>query len=181
MKLYEIINNMDKIHRFGGTTNIKQQLLSSHTLRVATLAWELSKGIKVNHEQLFMRAICHDMEETFCGDIVHPIKKYFNNYKEIVNNILNDKVDDKGILQFFNDDGSIESYLVEIADMIDTPLQALQEVRMGNKTHIRYFDKFHNFMNDPNKVMELSNILTPTNLQYIISIHEEILDELHNN
>lgn len=172
---YEIIDNMDKIMRFSGTTNIKPQVLSSHTLRVAVLAWQFAKHREnIDYQKLFMAAITHDAEETFCGDIVSPIKKYFAEYALSVMNIMDDHVEDPDFLYYFKQHRGLEYQYVELADLIDTPLQALNEYKLGNKSHIRYFDKFVNFMSESSNVYYLNSILDRDNIELFIKTYHEI-------
>jgi 5'-deoxynucleotidase YfbR-like HD superfamily hydrolase len=171
MKLYDIIDGMDRIHRFSHTYNMKPQLLSSHSLRVAMLAWEFARGHQdINYEKLFLAAICHDLEEVFCGDIVHPVKKYFKEYDKVTMQIIENNVEYRDIIDAFRTTG-IEAELVELADMIDTPLQALKELARGNMEHIKYFNKFNKFMSNPSNYDFLNKMLHKDNITLFIDTY----------
>lgn len=143
MTLYDLVNKMENIKRFHATRTNRQHNLSAHTLRIIALsdmlAPESLSGL--DRYSLMMIALMHDAEEVFIGDISYPMKKYIPEYEEIAWKAVHDNVDYK-YAKFHQCNAPHLNNIVKVADLIDTPLQAIQEVNSGNLYAVKYFDKF---------------------------------------
>lgn len=142
-----------EIMRYQNKFCFKQRSVAEHMWSVAKIAeglalWEMSKfGNQVNMGLLLEKAINHDLIESETGDILGPAKHKTKSmkaaiheledamYKELIEPelphswrtmfkefILNPKTDD------------IEGHLLRAADIIDTIIEAVEEIKLGNKS-----------------------------------------------
>jgi len=143
---YETITNflfevgtMRKLPRMHQQTLLTQDLsdnISSHSYRVAIIAWFLAKLENADPYKTVMMALLHDTKEVRSGDHNYVHKKYVKIFEdEIAKDQLGSLPFDEllEIDQEFEKRESKESIVAKDADLIDQILLLKEYVHQGNK------------------------------------------------
>ncbi len=135
--LFEL-GTMKKIPRMHQQMLLSQDLsdnITTHSYRVALIAWFLAKIEKVDPYKTVMMALLHDINEIRSGDHNYVHKKYV---KVFENEILNDQLGDlpfKDLLQIsaeFEVRKSREAVIAKDADLLDQILLLKEYSHQGN-------------------------------------------------
>ena len=141
------------IIRFNTRPKTIDETVAAHSYYVGLYSLILAeylekKGVKINKEQTMRRALLHDLEECVAGDVMTHVKD-----DEEINRIYNklaifsvettfEKLPEY-IRKFlmsewheFNNESSIEDWLVEVADDLSGVIYCKEQCNVGNK----YFD-----------------------------------------
>lgn len=170
--MYDLVDRMGNIRRFSHTTNIKDHRLSDHTLRVAMLSHMIAPS-NVDGERLLLSALCHDLEEAICGDIVYNVKRSFPDYDKVMYKLLSEQISHEPFMDA-RIENSTEYKVAKLADLIDTPLQAIKEVEMGNVSNFKYMNKFMVAMESKDAEKKIFNLLNPEGKSLFISTYGKI-------
>ena len=102
---------------------------------------------KFNIEVLLKKALYHDIEETFIGDIPHNIKHSDPQTNELIDKAINKKIDElfqkNKALKDLNKtakDG-FEGLLVDLVDMLELAFYSLEEIVKGNNSMVPLYEK----------------------------------------
>ncbi len=141
------------IRRYQNRYMHKPRSVAEHSWSVAKIAqglalWEQSKfGNEVNMEEILQRAINHDIVEIHTGDILSMTKRKTKEMRQAVNkveeivfkdDILPDipkswKEDFERYILGAKSGDSLESKIIQAADIIDTIYETADEIKLGNK------------------------------------------------
>lgn len=145
------IRGLMNLKRYQNLFSFKQRSVAEHAWSVAKIAHALGKlesgkfGNEVNMGELLQRAIFHDDIELFTGDILSQTKRRTLAMKKAVEEVEESVFDEEFIhlipSAWINDyrrytlyakDDTIEGEILKAADVIDTILEAVEEVKLGN-------------------------------------------------
>ena len=149
--LTQLYKRLENIIRFSVMPRVKDQTVAEHSFCVAFISLILADieskvyKKKIDFEGLVRRALCHDIPESFTGDIIFTFKRFGKEFgKTIEGNSLS--VVEKALKRiptcfskfYFEPtrdckDSTIEGQIVNAADLIDAFQYASREVKMGNK------------------------------------------------
>lgn len=144
--LYEIgtLKKISRSHKQTLFTNDDTDNISTHSYRVAFIAWFLAKAEKADPYKTMLMAMLHDLPETRCGDQNWVHKKYVKVFEE---EILKDQLESLPFSDFFNlmneyeKRESNESKIAKDADLLDQILILKEYEMTGNietKSWLRY-------------------------------------------
>lgn len=150
------IRNLMNLKRYQNLYMHKQRSVAEHQWSVAKIAqglayWEMKKfGNEVDLADLLQRAIAHDDAELFMGDILSHTKRKTTAMHKAVRDVekLVVKQDfipmlpqswrqpfEKYIL--YAKDDTIEGKIIAASDIIDTILECVEEIKLGNQENFR--------------------------------------------
>lgn len=135
--------------RWSGHAVIKPESVAEHCYYVGIIAgaigrkYEHLSGKTLDMAKLYEQVAMHDVEEVFFGDLPSPAKKAFpyllKSYERAFKESVRDKlegVDDIGYKHFYNrieEDNSIETKIMKIADVLHTVQYVYSEYKLGNR------------------------------------------------
>lgn len=146
-------NQMRYVHRFSGSRRLHNENIAEHSFFTAFFSLVIGqhvmsrRNIKVNLGRLVQKALLHDIEEQFTGDIVRPVKHstkaISDGIEDLSKRLMFDffsRIDgnEKNIKQLYNTwrtakDKSIEGKILAFADFVSVLSYLNQEVRSGNR------------------------------------------------
>jgi len=153
------IRKLNNLGRWASDFMHKRASVSEHSFSVTQIAQMLGfieeqHGNKVNWEVLYKKALNHDVNEAYTGDILSHVKNRTEEMKHLVEDItemiseemLFNEMNEpyKGIykdLLFNGKDDTLEGKILKYADNIDAMLECFMEVQLGNKEPFE--DKYH--------------------------------------
>ena len=138
-----------QIKRYHATPLHQNETVAEHSFYVAIIARALCSIVpdkKINILQVVEKALIHDMEEMFTGDIIQPYKYYDQKLKKLINRI-NDTMVKKAfeglppklaahftdLWSTYHQDKKIEDKIVKIADKLSLVAYCLEQIQLGNK------------------------------------------------
>lgn len=181
-KVLDQIRKIQNIDRYSNSDSLNTSSVSAHTTNVTILAfvlgrWEEYKfGNVINWKELLLRAIFHDALESVTGDVLGPTKGLIDGFKETLE-LIELKIFENTISKYLQDehedlkryilnpkDETIEGYVIDSADKLDT----LFEVRnMLSFTNIALDDEYIEMLNNQvNRLMRMKNKSTKYFLRY---------------
>lgn len=167
--LNTVLNGLKNIHRWEGKQKIGIYDDSSHSFNVALISEGLARieKEKFNNEVdellVLRKALFHDVNEVCTGDIISTVKKKtpamkkaleeveYKLYKESMEPIIPEEWRNDYENYLLNPkDGynTIEGRIIGVADNIDALNEAIQEVKLGNKTFIPKLEEIANSILD---------------------------------
>lgn len=171
---------MSSIERYSTHPHTHRESVAEHSFYVAFFSKIIGEdllhhGIAVDMKELLSRAVLHDLDESFSGDVVRPFKyssdklreeleiaseKCFKNYIESI-------IGDKPVQALFykqwknaKDKHGIEGYIIAFADLLSVFSYSIREIRFGNEYG-------YNVLNDVSK--------------YLVNLVNEMPDEFRHN
>ena len=139
-----------QIKRYHATPLHQNETVAEHSFYVAIIARALcglltEKGVKVNTLEVVDKALIHDIEEMFSGDIIQPFKHANSTLRKLIGK-LNEKFVDaafeglpKKLARHFKIlwgeyhlEGKLEDKIVKIADRLSLVAYCLEQIRLGN-------------------------------------------------
>lgn len=145
------VRRLMNLKRYQNLYLFKNRSVAEHSWSVAkiaqTLAYmEMKKGNYVDMGCLLQKAIGHDELELFTGDIISGTKRRTENMQKAVDE-LEQVVFEEEYSRIIPDgweeqfrtftldskDDSFEGQLLHAADVLDTVLEAIEEIELGNK------------------------------------------------
>ena len=138
-------NRLSYLVRYNTTPHTFDEVVATHCFQVSITSlflYEKYKNkLKINFDKLIKMALIHDEPEAmeFIGDVPHPIKVNNPALKaalekseyESLKSLLGDEY--VGYLKEFNECKSIESIIVNLADVISCLIYSESEINRGNK------------------------------------------------
>lgn len=129
------------IERYSNKPNMFKESVAEHSFYVSYYSlvfgrFLVKKGYKVNFGKLLARAIVHDFEENFTGDLLAPFKHRLDVGDEI-NKVARERMlkDDYSLWENAKD-GSIEGKIISFADKFCVVVKCVEEISSGNKNYL---------------------------------------------
>lgn len=150
--------NLRFINRFSTHHTNRPETVAEHSFYVVYYSWKIAKdfekeGTKINFRKLFEKALLHDMEEAYTGDIIRHAKT-----DEIKRGLraVSKKVLPKEIYDIWVDskDDSIEGQIVSFVDLYEVLIYVLEEIKGGNRHIINVFDTRAKILNSPHRIFK---------------------------
>lgn len=146
--------DLSEIKRWNGVRTIKSESVAEHTFQVCLISRLISEELIEDNDSLKLKiatkALLHDYDETFTGDIPHPLKHKSSNsdvIKNFLDNYIVEKVSEnftssgkidslfRGYLdkEILDDEDFLVSLIVKLSDVISMSEFILKELSLGNK------------------------------------------------
>lgn len=159
-KISDFILNrrLAQIKRYHSTPLHQNENVAEHCFYVALIARALcsvleENGQEVNKCEVMEKALVHDMEEMFSGDIAQPFKYADPELKKLIDK-LNEKSIDKAFeglpkklaehFKFLWSDyhagNKMEDKVIKIADRLSLVSYCLEQIKLGNKFMVEILD-----------------------------------------
>jgi len=152
-KISEFILNrrLAQIKRYHSTPMHQNETVAEHSFYVTIIARALcglleEKGEKIDKLEVMEKALVHDMEEMFSGDIAQPFKHADPELKKLIHKLNENSVDMafeglpidlakhfKYIWSDYNKENKIEDTIVKIADKLSLISYCLEQIKLGNR------------------------------------------------
>lgn len=140
MRMPKEIRAMEHRTRWAIVPTTKDQLLSSHSYFVAMYSMWIVDHIlteewlgKVSRDKVIEAALLHDLEETFTGDIVSPVKKEMLREGKESYKRWEKEIRDKWFGESFYQEPDDEvKAVVSVADVMESAAYIGQELFQGN-------------------------------------------------
>ncbi|MED3654413.1 HD domain-containing protein [Heyndrickxia sporothermodurans] len=147
---FKSLSDLEKIYRCPGKFKFQEHSVASHSFKVTKVAQflgtvEENKGNKVNWQALYEKALNHDYNELFTGDIKTPVKyasaelrDLFSQVEEQMTQKFIFKEFPKEYQQIYLDrfkegkDDTLEGKILSVADKIDLLYESFGEIQKGN-------------------------------------------------
>lgn len=138
------IRRLRNVKRFNTIPILSSQNIADHSYFTAVIAMDLARRIEaetgyfVKLERLLQKALLHDLEEAFTGDIPHPIKRITDQTKSffedlallVTSRFLPAWVREFVTLSKFGQEG----HIVKLADYIELYIYCAEERLLGNRS-----------------------------------------------
>jgi 5'-deoxynucleotidase YfbR-like HD superfamily hydrolase len=150
-------DRLNNLHRWNGIRRLKEESVAHHSYIVTLFARILAETTLVSNDDRLMvttRAIFHDWDEIFSGDITHDVKYNDYNGKEI-RDAVDAFVRNSMKAKFSEDNGSFSEMLimgysvgklpkyvdslVKVSDWLSMAFYLKMEVTLGNRSLDRLF------------------------------------------
>jgi 5'-deoxynucleotidase YfbR-like HD superfamily hydrolase len=138
---YDKIMPLNYIIRYSNIPRIKNETVAEHSFLVAAIVIKLYDFYDFDLGYALQMAICHDMPEYDVNDVTHGTKK---KYPELAKEV--ERVQYKALEEMpeaaqeafwaFEQDASVEAWVVKLADILQCSQYAENEVRMGNSGYM---------------------------------------------
>jgi 5'-deoxynucleotidase YfbR-like HD superfamily hydrolase len=141
IKYVHEIYKLQTIIRYNNSLRIKDENVAEHSFYVTAITLELHKYYDFNLEKALQMAIKHDLPEIYIQDICHNTKRMFPELKKTL------KMCELKVARSFNDNtahlitelengDSVESKIVEMADVLSCIQYSKNEMLLGNKDYM---------------------------------------------
>jgi 5'-deoxynucleotidase YfbR-like HD superfamily hydrolase len=213
--IFFYIRRLSRIHRFSQRITVFGQSVAEHCFNSAMYALIFNEKIRqfideydvhicINERELIEIALCHDLEESFTGDIISPVKNCFNSeYNKISDSVM------KNMYHFYDHiinlhkiyarKQNLESSIVKLCDLLDAYLFCSEQITCGNlhfedlkKTFYSLYNdtshdiketfklKLNTFEDKDKQVRQFNDLDNIFNLNLISSTYKDILDRNHD-
>lgn len=170
------------VMRYSGQYLIRPESTSDHISQLNALAIMVYNDLKdyydINFDRLITKIALHDLDESFTGDIVRPLKYRTSSIRDEISKAVELVMLDNDVPSFIIDeirndkDDTMEGYLLDFLDNLQVCTKLHQEYfLLGNKTIIKEYQSSLHLLSDKlNKqfIQELPN--NSTIIQYLHSI-----------
>lgn len=167
------ICKLTSIPRFTGSYLVQPQSGADHAFRTAMIALQIvddyndkkPKKDQISREEVLLKALIHDVEESVIGDLPTPVKYITPEFRESVK-----KVEEKAMHDFVLQDAgpnSAEYYklwkeskegksgkIIKIADKLEGFIKINFEIRQGNAGLISAYYETTKWFNENPKIMD---------------------------
>ncbi len=195
-RVLDQFRKIQNIDRYSNSDSLNTNSVSAHTTNVAILSFVLARweeykfGHRIDWKELLLRAVFHDALESVTGDVLGPTKGLVEGFKEALETIEH-KMFDSRIKKFLRQehedlyryilypkDESIEGYVIDSADKLDTVF----EVRsMLYFTNVALNDEYIIMLNNQlERLLEMKNTSTKYFLRYPFE-DLGLMDYVHND
>jgi 5'-deoxynucleotidase YfbR-like HD superfamily hydrolase len=145
IKYYSQIYKLRFITRYSNVERVRDEDVAQHSFFTAAIVMQLREEYLFNLGQALQMAVCHDMIESFTGDMSHSLKVLYPAFSSAVDQIEYDASIKLPIhvavaLEMFQGD-SIEAKIVRLADAIQVYQYTESEIRLGNSGEISEINK----------------------------------------
>lgn len=147
---FKSLSDLEKIYRCPGKFKFQEHSVASHSFKVTKIAQflgtvEEQKGIKVNWQALYEKALNHDYNELFTGDIKTPVKYASKELRNLFSQV-EEQMTKKFIMKEFpkefqsiymerfkeGKDDTLEGKILSVADKVDLLYESFGEIQKGN-------------------------------------------------
>lgn len=177
------ICKLTSVPRFTGSYLVQPQSGADHAFRASMIALQIvddynngkAKKDQISREEVLLKTLLHDVEESVIGDLPTPVKYITPEFRESVK-----KVEEKAMKDFVLQDAgpNAEEYyklweqakqgksgkIVKLADKIEGFVKINFEIRQGNAGLIsayyettKWFDEYHELVAEFPKALDLVN------------------------
>lgn len=140
-----------QVKRYHATPLHQNETVAEHSFYVAMIGRALcgvleEDGIKVKTQEVLEKALIHDIEEMFSGDIIQPFKYADPTLKELIDKLNLKSVDQafeglpsslaNHLIYLWKDyhkEESLEDKIVKISDKLSLIAYCLEQIRLGNR------------------------------------------------
>jgi 5'-deoxynucleotidase YfbR-like HD superfamily hydrolase len=154
----KMMYNLKNLVRYNHTAKIKDENVLEHSAIVSMIVFDLGHYYKFDVDKAVKMALVHDISEQFTTDICHDVKQNFPKIKEAVKQAEIDCISNfsSNISEMLLalQEKTVETKIVEFADIISCSLYAQSEVILGNSGKIK---KILNETNE--RIIEITNEL----------------------
>lgn len=151
-KISQFILNrrLAQIKRYHATPLHQNETVAEHSFYVAIIARALcglleQKGVKINTLEVVEKALIHDAEEMFSGDIIQPFKYANESLRNLIGKLnvkfvdaafegLSDNLANhfKILWSEYHKEKKPEDKIVKIADKLSLVAYCIEQIRLGN-------------------------------------------------
>ncbi|GIN39649.1 hydrolase [Heyndrickxia oleronia] len=147
---FKSLSDLEKIYRCPGKFKFQEHSVASHSFKVTKIAQflgtvEAQKGNQVNWQALYEKALNHDYNELFTGDIKTPVKYASAELRDLFSQV-EEKMTQNFILKEFpkeyqhiylerfkeGKDDTLEGKILSVADKVDLLYESFGEIQKGN-------------------------------------------------
>ena len=139
-----------QVKRYHSTPLHQHENVAEHTFYVVSIANALcalleEKGKSVNKLEVMEKALVHDFEEMYSGDILQPFKYSDPQMKELIDKLGEKLIDKafeglplklavhyKSIWTDYHHGSKMEDNIVKIADRLSLIAYCLEQIKLGN-------------------------------------------------
>lgn len=147
-----------QVKRYHATPLHQNETVAEHSFYVAMIAraicGELSeRGVRVNTQEVLEKALIHDIEEMFSGDIIQPFKYSDPTLKELIDKLNLKSVDQAfeglpptlaahliNLWKNYHAEKKLEDKIVKISDRLSLIAYCLEQMRLGNRFMVEIFE-----------------------------------------
>lgn len=147
-----------QIKRYHATPLHQNETVAEHSFYVAMIARAIcgvlaEKGIKVKTQEVLEKALVHDIEEMFSGDIIQPFKYSDSTLKELIDQLNVKSIEKafeglpphlathlKNLWQDYHAEAALEDKIVKISDRLSLIAYCLEQIRLGNRFMVEILD-----------------------------------------
>lgn len=149
ISIFILNRRLAQIKRYHATPLPQNETVAEHSFYVAIIARSLCSivpGGKVDILEVVEKALIHDIEEMFTGDIIQPFKYYDPKLKKLIDEINNTMVEKAFdglprdladhftyIWSDYHKNQKIEDKIVKIADKLSVVSYCFEQIQLGNK------------------------------------------------
>lgn len=128
------------VQRWSVVRTFNPDSVSNHSFFVTFYALQIARLIDWSgpYADLTFAALMHDVEETFTGDLVSPVKRQIVD-PGALSNFIDEQMKERLPLLgaqlsaiYESDDGTAIEYIIKVADKVDACIHLIIEQRMGN-------------------------------------------------
>ena len=133
------------IERYSNKPNLFKETVAEHSFYVSYYSLVLGrylvkKGHVVDFGKLLGRALVHDFEENFTGDLLAPFKHSLGVEDKLTKVAEENMLKEDFQLWKNAKDGSIEGQIISFADKFCVIVKCFEEISAGNKNYISILD-----------------------------------------
>ncbi len=139
-----------QIKRYHATPLHQNETVAEHSFYVAMIARSLcglleESGTKVNTLEVVDKALIHDIEEMFSGDIIQPFKHANPRLKKLIGELNTKFVEKafeglpkqmaahfKNLWAEYHEGRELEDKIVKVADILSLIAYCLEQIKLGN-------------------------------------------------
>jgi putative hydrolases of HD superfamily len=147
---FKSLSDLEKLFRCPGKFKFQDHSVASHSFKVTKIAQflgtvEEEAGNKLNWKSLYEKALNHDYNELFTGDIKTPVKYASKELRDLFSQV-EEQMSKKFVLKEFpkelqsiylerfkeGKDDTLEGKILSVADKVDLLYESFGEIQKGN-------------------------------------------------
>ncbi|KQL53070.1 hydrolase [Heyndrickxia shackletonii] len=147
---FKSLSDLEKLYRCPGKFKFQEHSVASHSFKVTKIAQffgtvEEQAGNKVDWKSLYEKALNHDYNELFTGDIKTPVKYASKELRDLFSQV-EEQMSKKFVLREFpkefqsiylerfkeGKDDTLEGKILSVADKVDLLYESFGEIQKGN-------------------------------------------------
>lgn len=179
-KTISSIRRLNHIKRCSLFPVLHPTSVAEHSFNVSVLTLFLieemrNKGMEIDELKVLRKALLHDVNEVITGDVTFYVKKHGETNTHInsfIKSSLNGEQNDVHDAGFFPEwlkfeilsecDGSLEYYIVKMADLTELAYYCVDEINLGNN-HLRAM-----LANAINEMLKLNDVVVSDTIAKLI-------------
>lgn len=188
INLYRYACRLTSIKRFAALKLDRDYSAASHSYRVSILAMMIADDYnqtnpvtKINTEEVLRKALLHDLEEAFIGDIPTPAKKMIQAFNDMYDQLAEKVMKEEILPNCPNPEYYFELWkkqkdgetgeIIKLADTLEALCTTFYELKRGNIVVGKANQKFLDWFNSP-KGQELLEKYPLAKQMYLAHIFE---------